>query len=100
MGFKEELITNWRDKTLEYQGKKFYIVEQLEFEGKEYLYGCDINTIKNKNIEVVFLTKVKDNIFEHVENEELFEILLMNVSGKLLSNKLEEIYQKYIGNNE
>ena len=98
MSFKEELITDWKDKTIEYQEKNFYIVEQIEYKGKTYLYGCDLNTIKNNNIEVVFLTKVKDNIFEHIEDDDLFEKLLANVSGKVLSNKLNEIYNKYVNN--
>ena len=96
MGFKEELITDWKDKTIEYQGKKFYIIEEINFKGKTYMYGCDIDTIDNKNVEVVFLTKVKDNIFEHVENNALFEELLANTSAKILSNKIKEIYNKYI----
>lgn len=98
MSFKEELIADWKDKTIEYQEKNFYIVEQIEYKGKTYLYGCDLNTIKNNNIEVVFLTKVKDNIFEHIEDDDLFEKLLANVSGKVLSNKLNEIYNKYVNN--
>ena len=98
MGFKEDIITDWKNKTIEYQNKKIYILEQIEFEGKEYLYGCDIDTINNKNIEVVFLTKVKDNIFKHVDDNKLFEELLRKTSGEKLSAELERIYKKYTRN--
>ena len=29
MGFRENLITDWKDKTIEYQEKKFYILALL-----------------------------------------------------------------------
>lgn len=95
MGFKEDLIADWTDKTIEYQGKRIYILEQFDYKGKNYLYGCDIDTINNKDLEVVFLTKVKDNIFEHVEDDKLFDELFEIVAGKMLSDKLDEIYKKY-----
>ena len=95
MGFRESYTTDWKDKTIEYQEKNFYILEQFEYEEKEYLCGCDINTVGKENLEVVFLYKLSDDIFEHVEEEELFEELLMNVSGKLVAEKIEEINRKY-----
>jgi len=95
MGFKETYITDWKDKTIEYQEKQFYILEQFEYEKREYLCGCDINTIGKENLEVVFLYRLKDDIFEHVLDEKLFEELLMNVSGKLISEKILEIDKKY-----
>lgn len=94
MGFREELISNWEDKTIEYRGKQFYIVKQFKFENKEYLYGVDIKTYDKKPMDVVFLYKIKDALFEHVENEELFEKLFLHVSGlcaaDLVNKKIEE----------
>ena len=81
MGFREELISNWEDKTIEYGGKKFYIIKQLNHEGTEYLYGIDIETYDKDPMNVVFLYKIKDDIFEHVEDEELFEKLLIQAGG-------------------
>ena len=45
-------------------------------------------------MEVVFLYRVKDDLFEHVENEDLFEKLFMCVSGlcaaDIVSKAIEE----------
>ena len=90
MSLKENLIANWKDKTIEYQEKKFYILEQFEYEGLEYLYGIDINTIDNEVPNVVFLHKVKDDIFEHVEDEKLFDLLILRVAGIMTSKIITE----------
>ena len=81
MGLRESLTVDWKDKTIEYQNKTIYIVDQFKYNGIEYLYGCDIETINNKNLEVVFLVRVRDDLIEHVEDEELFNELLMHVAG-------------------
>lgn len=81
MGFREELISNWEDKTIEYGGKLFYIIKQFTFEGKEYLYGIDKETYDKETINVVFLYRIKDDTFEHVEDKDLFEKLLISVGG-------------------
>ena len=73
MGFREELISNWEDKTIEYGGKLFYIIKQFTFEGKEYLYGIDKETYDKETINVVFLYRIKD--------KDLFEKLLISVGG-------------------
>lgn len=99
MGFRENLITDWKDKTIEYQDKNFYILEQFIYKDIEYLFGCDINTINNQNLEVVFLYRVKDDIFEHVEDKNIFDELFIHVSGKLAANKINEINEKYGTNN-
>ena len=98
MGLRENLITNWKDKTIEYQDKQFYILEQFTYDNKEYLFGSDISTLKNEKLEVVFLYRVKDDIFEHVEDEKLFEELFLNVSGILAAEKIQEISKKYNSN--
>lgn len=90
MGFREELTSNWKGKVIDYQDKKFYILTQFEFEGKEYLYGIDIDTIKNEIINVVFLYKVKDDIFEHVESKELFDILVVRVAGLITADIIKK----------
>ena len=90
MGLKENLIANWKDKTIEYQEKKFYILEQFEYEGLEYLYGIDINTIDNEVPNVVFLHKVKDDEFEHIEDEKLFDLLILRVAGIMTSKIITE----------
>lgn len=95
MGLKENLITNWKGKTLEYLEKRFYILEQFEYEGLEYLYGIDIDTIDNDMPNVVFLHKVKDDIFEHVEDEKLFDLLILRVAGVMTSEiVIEELKNK------
>lgn len=95
MGFKENLITDWKDKTVEYQDKKFYIIDQFVYKDREYLLGCDIKTLNNQNLEIVFLYKIEDDIYEHVEDEDLFEKLLLHASGRAIAQKIEEIVKKY-----
>lgn len=95
MGFRENLINDWKDKTIEYQDRFFYIVDQFVYEEKEYLYGCNIDTLNNQNLEVVFLYKIKDDIFEHVEDNELFNNLFLYVAGKLTAEKIDELADKY-----
>ena len=95
MGLKENLITDWKGKTIEYLEKRFYILEQFEYEGLEYLYGIDIDTIDNDMPNVVFLHKVKDDIFEHVEDEKLFDLLILRVAGVMTSEiVIEELKNK------
>ena len=73
MGLRESLIVDWENKTIEYQGKRMYIIKQFVYENKEYFYAIDLATVNNKNLEIAFLYKVKDDIFAHVEDEELFD---------------------------
>lgn len=100
MGFRENLITDWKDKTIEYQDKKFYILDQFDYENKEYLCGCDISTINTESLGMVFLYKVKDDIFEHVEDNEMFEKLALYTAGRIAAEKLKEINQKYNSSNQ
>lgn len=95
MGLKENLITEWIDKTIEYQDKKIYILDQFTYQDKEYLYGVDVETINLPKIDVVFLYKLKDDIFEHVESNELFEELALVVSGRLSEEMIKEDLKKY-----
>ena len=95
MGFKENIITNWEDKTIEYQGRYFYILKQFDNNGKTYLYGINKDTISSENLEVVFLYKVKDDIFAHVESQEEFERLMIAVSGLCTADLIMEAGKKY-----
>ncbi len=104
MGLKEELISNWEDKTIEYGGKIFYILKQFEFEGKEYLYGIDKESpMDMENMKVVFLYRIKNDLFEHVEDDELFEKLFLHVGGlctaDLVSEAIEEHRDELFNNN-
>ncbi len=97
MGFRESLMNDFKDKTIEYQGKKLYILDQFTYEGIEYLCGCDIESvkrIKNKesgDMEVIFLHKNNNNLFEWVSDKKLFDELVLHVSGLLLGEKLENL---------
>ncbi len=95
MGFREELVSNWEDKTIEYRGKQFYIVKQFMYEDREYLYGVDIKTYDKEPMDVVFLYKIKDALFENVENEELFEKLFLYVSGLFASDLVKKRLEEY-----
>lgn len=95
MGLKENLIMDWTDKIIEYQEREFLILKQFKYEGKEYLYGAEVKTIGTEKMNVVFLSKVKDDIFEHVEDDELFEKLFITVSGMLAAEMVEEDAKKY-----
>ncbi len=95
MGLKENLITDWKGKTIEYLEKRFYILEQFEYEGVKYLYGIDLDTVDKEIPNVVFLHKVKDDIFEHVEDEKLFNLLILRVAGVMTSEiVIEELKNK------
>lgn len=78
MGMAERIMYNFENVTLEYNGKKFYILKQFEYKNKMYLYGVDVETAKlgdpNK-CEFVFLYRVRDDIFNHVEDPDLFDEL-------------------------
>ncbi len=85
MGFKENLLLSLKGYTIEYQGKKLYVVEEVEHEGNKYLYT--INEEKAPNAEINFLKKETDTIYENVESKELFDILLAKVGVKALEKE-------------
>lgn len=97
MGFRESLMNDFKDKTIEYQGKKLYILDQFIYKDVEYLCGCDIGSVdKIKNnesgdIEMIFLHKNKNNLFEWVSDKELFDELVLYVSGLILGKKYETL---------
>lgn len=89
MGLKESLITNFKDCTLKYQGKKIYVVDQVEFEKDIYLYVFNIE--KLPELEINFLKKIKDDQFEVVTDLSLFDILLANAGIQLATDKINEV---------
>ena len=98
MGLRESLIVNWENKTIEYQGKKMYIVKQFMYENKEYLYAIDLETINKENLEIVFLYKMKDDIFAYVEEDDLFDKLIVKVGiecfTEILRKDLEQLQKE------
>ena len=98
MGLRESLIVNWENKTIEYQGKKMYIVKQFMYENKEYLYAMDLATVNNKNLKIAFLYKVNNDIFGHVEDEELFDKLVVKAGSEcfneILRKDLEQLQKE------
>ena len=93
MGFKENLVTDWTMRTIEYQGKQFLVCKQFDYEGKEYLYVADKNSPKD-NIEVAFLTKKEDDVFEHVTDDNLFNELLAKAAGLFIADTLLDLNNK------
>ena len=94
MGFREELTVDWEDKTIEYQGKKMYVVKVFTYNNVEYLCTVDLDTIHNENVEVAFLYKVKDSIFAHVDDDELLDKLVMTAGEKSLEDMIKEDVEK------
>lgn len=90
MGIRETLITNFEDKTLEYLGKKFYVIKQFDYKGKTYLYALDLETLGTNDLGYAFLYRVDDDIFNHVRDEETCNDLFDIVSGLCV----EEIVNK------
>lgn len=94
MGFKEELTIDWEDKTIEYQGKRMYVVKTFNYNDTEYLCTVDLNTVNNENLEVAFLYKVKDSIFANVNDDELFDKLLMVAGGETIGDLIKQDIEK------
>lgn len=90
MGFREELTIDWEDKTIEYQGKKMYVIKAFNYNNVEYLCVVDLNTINNENLEVAFLYKVKDSIFAHVTDDELFDKLVITAGAESIGEMIKE----------
>ena len=79
MGIKEEYLMNLKGATIEYQGKKMYIVEQFNYEKEIYLCTLDIEEIPEP---VVIFLKKKDNmIYEYINDEKLCDKLFSRVGA-------------------
>ena len=98
MGLRESLIVDWENKTIQYQGKRMYIIKQFVYENKEYFYAIDLATINNKNLEIAFLYKVKDDIFAHVEDEGLFDKLVVKAGSacfnEIVKSDIEQLHKE------
>lgn len=81
MGMREQLMVNFEDKTIQYQDKKFYIVKQFEHKKILYLYGVDVDSFEREDLEYAFLYRVDGDIFNHVEDSNLWDELFDIVSG-------------------
>lgn len=93
MGIKEDLIADWTGKSIEFQGKKLYVVKQFEYEGDTYLYAAFYESLKEKSEEylVVFLRKIGDSELEVVkEDDELNDMLLARVTGEFIAEEIEK----------
>lgn len=93
MGIKEDLIVDWTGKSIEFQGKKLYVVKQFEYEGDTYLYAAFYESLKEESEEyiVVFLRKIGDSELEVVkEDDELNDMLLARVTGEFIAEEIEK----------
>lgn len=96
MGMKEELIVDWKHRHITYQDSEMFVVDQFEYDGKEYLYVIDENSVTDENakdIEVAFLYKVNGNVFANVQDDNLFKELMAEVATKLAIEKIKEILE-------
>ena len=92
MGLKENLNNNWKDSVIEYQGRKLYVVEQLELNNDLYIYVFNMD--KLPDLEINFLKKEKDSIFSVVTDMDLFNELLGNVGIKLATKEVEKVLKE------
>ena len=92
MGLKESLNNNWKDSIIEYQGRKLYVVEQIELNDNLYIYVFNMD--KLPDLEINFLKKEKDSIFSVVTDMDLFNELLANVGIKLAANEVEKVLKE------
>lgn len=100
MGIRENLIINFESKTLEYQNKRFYILKQFDYEGRTYLYGIDVDAFNKdqENLEVAFLYRMHDDIFNHVSDKELANKLLDEVAGLCTADMIKRNLNQNSGN--
>ena len=92
MGLRESLNNDWKNSIIEYQGRKLYVVEQVELESDLYIYT--INMEKLPDVEINFLKKVKDSTFAVVTDMKLFDELMANVGVKLAAQEVEKIIKE------
>lgn len=86
---------------LNFNGKKYILVDRFEFRNKEYLYiiedkSAEIEKYEHPedfqgNIEINFLTKCEDGEYETVVDDELFQKLLQQEGLRNLQGKNQYI---------
>ena len=100
MGFKDDIVTNYENKTVEYQGKKLNILKQFKYNNVEYLCGVDANDLENAQLSLIFLYRDKfENSFKYVDSEELFDTLMVYV-GNVFAKELSEENNDNPNNNQ
>ena len=93
MGLREDLIADWTNKHITYQGCEMFVAHQFEYKGTTYLYVIDEKDALEKdkeNVEVAFLYKVKENVFANVDDDDLFNELLGKVAGEMAAEMLKK----------
>lgn len=90
MEFKESLKSDLKGKIINYQNVDLYVVDQFEFEDKNYLYTVNMQCIEEKT-EVTFLRKIQGEEYEHILDKELLKKLFLAVSGRMLDNEITKL---------
>lgn len=90
MGFRENLMVNFDDKIIEYDGVKFQVLKTFDYEGKHYIYAFDPKSANTKQIEVMFFYKNSSGKFNYVDNDELFNELLSYACGLLTADLIKK----------
>ncbi len=93
MGNRERFVINFEGKIIEYQDRNYGVIKQFEYNGKDYL--CCVEKLPElSKINYMFLYREKDDIFAHVEDEELENALLIKFTGiasaDILKNRLKD----------
>lgn len=88
MGFKEDILLNIKGYEIEYQGKKLYVVEQLEYEGDTYICVLHIDKIPETVID--FLKKKSSTTYEYIDDDELAKILFNELGEKNFIEQLNK----------
>lgn len=94
MGFKDDLIGNYEDKTIEFCGKNLYIAKQFDYKGVTYYYAIDVATALTDNKEIAFLYRTEKGLFKDVTDHELFENLVMVAAGEMAASTMKDFYNK------
>lgn len=92
MGLKENLVNDWKNSIIEYQGRKLYVIEQIEMDNDLYIYT--LNMEKIPDLEINFLKKIKDSTFSVVTDMDLFNELMANVGIKLAAQEVEKVIEE------
>ena len=80
---------------IKYNGKEIYIAALVEYKGIKYYYivenvykpGLDLNNLKEDlNVEVNFIYKLDNGLYQNVGDEELFNKLLKLANIDYISN--------------
>lgn len=94
MGLKESLMSDFKGYTIEYQGKKLYVIDQLEYKNDTYL--CVLHIDKIPEAVVDFLKKEKDSIFKHVTDDKLFDELVLKLGENTVIEEIEKVKKDII----